>query len=92
MKFTPQEIPDIILVEPNLHGDVRGYFAETFRQDLFNAAVGSIVNFVHLLIVLNAEIKPEFSRRVDRTIEVIFAKFVIGNFTSNKCLAEAKPR
>ena len=46
MKFTPQEIPDIILVEPNLHGDVRGYFAETFRQDLFNAAVGSIVNFV----------------------------------------------
>ena len=46
MKFTPQKIPDIILVEPNLHGDVRGYFAETFRQDLFNAAVGSIVNFV----------------------------------------------
>ena len=46
MKFTPQEIPDIILVEPNLHGDDRGYFAETFRQDLFNAAVGSIVNFV----------------------------------------------
>ena len=46
MKFTPQKIPDIILVEPNLHGDVRGYFAETFRQDLFNAAVGSKVNFV----------------------------------------------
>ena len=46
MKFTPLAIPDIILVEPNLHGDVRGYFAETFRQDLFNAAVGSIVNFV----------------------------------------------
>ena len=46
MKFTPQEIPDIILVEPNLHGDDRGYFVETFRQDLFNDAVGSIVNFV----------------------------------------------
>ena len=46
MKFTPQEIPDIILVEPILHGDDRGYFVETFRQDLFNDAVGSIVNFV----------------------------------------------
>ena len=46
MKFTPLAIPDIILVEPNLHGDDRGYFVETFRQDLFNDAVGSIVNFV----------------------------------------------
>jgi len=46
LKFTPQEIPDIILVEPNLHADDRGYFLETFRQDLFNAAVGSKVNFV----------------------------------------------
>ena len=46
MKFTSLAIPDIILVEPNLHGDDRGYFVETFRQDLFNDAVGSIVNFV----------------------------------------------
>ena len=46
MKFTPQEIPDIILVEPNLHADDRGYFLETFRQDLFNDAIGSKVNFV----------------------------------------------
>jgi dTDP-4-dehydrorhamnose 3,5-epimerase len=46
MKFTPLAIPDIILVEPNLHGDDRGYFVETFRQDLFNDAVGSMVNFV----------------------------------------------
>ena len=46
MNFTPQAIPDIILVEPNLHGDDRGYFVETFRQDLFNKAVGSKINFV----------------------------------------------
>ena len=46
MKFTPLAIPDIILVEPNLHGDDRGYFVETFRQDLFNEAVGGMVNFV----------------------------------------------
>ena len=46
MKFTPLAIPDIILVEPNLHADDRGYFLETFRQDLFNDAIGSKVNFV----------------------------------------------
>ncbi|ALE02192.1 dTDP-4-dehydrorhamnose 3,5-epimerase [Candidatus Pseudothioglobus singularis] len=46
MKFTPQAIPDIILVEPTLHGDDRGYFVETFRQDLFNKVVGSKINFV----------------------------------------------
>ena len=46
MKFTPLAIPDIILVEPNLHGDDRGYFVETFRQDLFNGAIRSMVNFV----------------------------------------------
>jgi dTDP-4-dehydrorhamnose 3,5-epimerase len=46
LKFTPQAIPDIILVEPTLHGDDRGYFVETFRQDLFNKVVGSKINFV----------------------------------------------
>jgi len=46
MKFTKQEIPDVIVVEPQVHGDSRGYFVETFRQDLFEAAVGHNVNFV----------------------------------------------
>ena len=35
MKFTPQSIPEVILVEPIVHGDARGYFVESFRQDLF---------------------------------------------------------
>ena len=46
MKFLPQTIPDIILIEPTLHGDERGYFAETFRQDLFNDALGKRINFI----------------------------------------------
>ena len=46
MKFTPLAIPDIILVELDLHGDDRGYFAETFRQDLFNNAVSSQITFI----------------------------------------------
>ena len=46
MKFTPQSIPDVILIEPTTHGDDRGYFVETFRQDLFDKAVGYQVNFI----------------------------------------------
>ena len=46
MKFIPQSIADIVLIEPNIHGDDRGYFVETFRQDLLEEAIGYKVNFV----------------------------------------------
>ena len=46
MKFTPQSIADVILIEPTIHGDDRGYFIETFRQDLLEEAIGYKVNFV----------------------------------------------
>ena len=35
MKFTSASIPDIILIEPNLFGDDRGFFMETFRAAQF---------------------------------------------------------
>jgi len=46
LKFTLQSIPDVVLIEPTIHGDDRGYFVETFRQDLFEEAIGYKVNFV----------------------------------------------
>jgi len=46
MKYNQQNIPDVILIEPKVHGDNRGYFVETFRQDSFEAAVGYHVNFI----------------------------------------------
>jgi len=46
MKFIAQSIADVILIEPQVHGDERGYFVETFRQDKFEQAVGHKVNFV----------------------------------------------
>jgi len=46
LKFTHQSTPDVILIEPTIHGDDRGYFVETFRQDLFEEAIGYKVNFV----------------------------------------------
>jgi dTDP-4-dehydrorhamnose 3,5-epimerase len=33
-------IPDVVLFTPKRDGDARGFFSETFRQDVFDAAVG----------------------------------------------------
>ena len=46
LKFIPQSISDIVLIEPIVYSDDRGYFAETFRQDLFEDVVGYKVDFV----------------------------------------------
>jgi len=36
----------VVLIEPDIHGDDRGYLIETFRQDLLEEAVGYKVNFL----------------------------------------------
>lgn len=36
MKITPTELPDVLLLEPRVFGDHRGFFMETFRQSLFD--------------------------------------------------------
>jgi len=46
VEFIRQKIPEIVLIKPALHGDDRGFFMETFRQDLFIKAIGYKVNFV----------------------------------------------
>jgi len=46
MKFIPQSIPDVLLIEPIVHRDERGYFVETFRQDILDQALGYKINFI----------------------------------------------
>jgi len=46
MKFIPQLIPEVVLIEHNVIQDDRGYFLETFRQNLLEKALGYHVNFV----------------------------------------------
>ena len=45
MKFIPTDISDVIIIEPKVHGDSRGYFVETFRQDKLEEFLGFKVNF-----------------------------------------------
>jgi dTDP-4-dehydrorhamnose 3,5-epimerase len=39
-------IPDVLLIEPKVFGDARGFFFESWNQDAFDAAVGAPVAFV----------------------------------------------
>jgi len=46
MNSTRLAIPDVVLFEPKVYGDDRGFFFESFNQKQFEAAVGSSVSFV----------------------------------------------
>ncbi|WP_321778861.1 dTDP-4-dehydrorhamnose 3,5-epimerase [Sulfurimonas sp.] len=45
MNFIRTEIPDVVICEPKVHGDTRGYFVETFRQDKLEDFLGFKINF-----------------------------------------------
>ena len=37
MKITPTEIPDVLLIEPSVHRDGRGFFLETWQREKYRA-------------------------------------------------------
>ena len=45
MKFTRLEIPEVILCEPKILSDDRGYFSETFREDKLEKFLRFPINF-----------------------------------------------
>lgn len=45
MNITPTKIPDVLIIEPKVFGDERGFFMETYNQQAF-AAHGLTMNFV----------------------------------------------
>ena len=78
MKFIPQSIPDVVLIKPTIHDDDRGYFVETFRQDIFECAVGYKVHFVQdneskstkgVLRGLHYQLAPYAQAKLVRVIE-----------------------
>jgi len=46
LKVTPTSIPSVLIIEPKVFGDDRGFFFESFNQRAFNRATGLDVNFV----------------------------------------------
>jgi dTDP-4-dehydrorhamnose 3,5-epimerase len=46
MKVTHTAIPDVLIIEPKVFGDERGFFFESFNQKAFSEATGLNVTFV----------------------------------------------
>ena len=46
MKFISQSIPDVILIEPDIISDNRGYFIETYKQNILNKFLGYKTEFI----------------------------------------------
>ena len=46
MKVTPTAIPGVLIIEPKVFGDARGFFYESFNQKAFNDATGTNYQFV----------------------------------------------
>jgi dTDP-4-dehydrorhamnose 3,5-epimerase len=78
LNFIPQSIPDVLLIEPTVHGDSRGYFMESFRQDILNDFLGYEVNFVQdnesksakgVLRGLHYQLPPSAQAKLVRVIE-----------------------
>ena len=78
MKYIHQSIADVILIETTIHDDERGYFVETFRQDLFEEVLGYQVNFIQdnesksskgVLRGLHYQLEPYAQAKLIRVIE-----------------------
>lgn len=78
MKFTPQAIPEVVLIEPTTHGDHRGYFVETFHREAFEDAIGYKVDFCQdnesksvkgVLRGLHFQLPPHAQSKLVRVIE-----------------------
>jgi dTDP-4-dehydrorhamnose 3,5-epimerase len=46
MKALPLDIPDVVLIEPTVFSDERGFFLESYNRRTFEQMVGASVDFV----------------------------------------------
>lgn len=46
MKVIPTAISDVLVIQPNIFGDARGFFTESFNQKFFDEVMGRRISFV----------------------------------------------
>lgn len=78
MQFIRTAIFDVIIIEPKVHGDDRGYFIETFREDKLEEFLGYKINFCQdneskssrgVLRGLHYQLHPEAQTKLVRVIQ-----------------------
>lgn len=98
MTFTRTQIADVIMIDPVVHGDERGYFVETFRQDKLESFLGFKVNFCQdnesksiqgVLRGLHYQLPPHAQTKLVRVIEGPVFNDQVGISTYVKDLTKA---
>jgi dTDP-4-dehydrorhamnose 3,5-epimerase len=46
MKFIQTKIPDVLILEPKIFGDDRGFFLESFNEKIFQSNIDVVTSFV----------------------------------------------
>lgn len=78
MKATPLTIPDVIVLEPRIYDDERGFFFESFNQKAFDLVTGLTTKFVQdnhsrsvrgVLRGLHYQLAPKTQGKLIRVIE-----------------------
>jgi dTDP-4-dehydrorhamnose 3,5-epimerase len=78
MKVTPLKIPDVLLIEPRVFEDARGFFFESFREDIFKHKTSLDVSFVQdnhskssqgVLRGLHYQLPPHAQGKLTRVIQ-----------------------
>ena len=78
MKVTPLKIPDVLLIEPRVTKDSRGFFFESFREDVFRKETSLNISFVQdnhsksskgVLRGLHYQLPPHTQAKLLRVIE-----------------------
>ena len=78
MKVTPLNIPDVLLIEPKVFVDERGFFFESFNQSTFEEVVGRKIYFVQdnhskslkgVLRGLHYQIAPKAQGKLVRVVQ-----------------------
>ena len=54
MKVTPTALPEVLIVEPRVFGDARGFLKESRNKARFDEAVGGPVAFVLVFLSRSA--------------------------------------
>ena len=58
MRVTPTAIADVLLLEPRVFGDARGFFLESYNEKVFAQATGLQVQFVLSKLHQNPPVRP----------------------------------
>lgn len=78
MNFIRTKIHDVLICEPEVHGDDRGYFVEMFREDKLEEFIGYKINFCQdneskssrgVLRGLHYQLAPDAQTKLVRVIQ-----------------------